>query len=213
MMNRRQFAEKLTAGALTTGSLLPLASAQTTSVKKAPVTAPGLSSNWIKSILVERVETFKVVVPMKPGTVLSDNYAQVPEIRDSWDVFSIPKYIIKLHATDGMVGLGETGRGHLDAPLAENSRFLTGRNILELNPADPAFGLPRTATSDAFEIAIYDLIGKTLGVPVHTLLGGRFQDKVAVTYWTGERNEADLVRIAKETVEMGVPASQVQGAV
>ena len=161
------------------------------------------SSNQIKSIKVERVETFKVVVPMKPGTVLSDNYEQVPEIRDSWDVFSVPKHIIKLHASGGLVGLGETGRGHLDAPLAENSKFLTGRNILELNLANPTLGLPRAATSDAFEIAIYDLIGKTLGVPVHMLLGGRFQDKVAVTYWTGERNEADLVKIAQKTVEMG----------
>jgi len=157
-----------------------------------------------KSIKVERIETFKVVVPMKPDTVLSDNYAAVPEIRDSWDVFSIPKHIIKLHASNGFVGLGETQRGNnLDAPLARNSQFLTGRNILELNLADPALGLPQRATADAFEIAIYDLIGKTLGVPVHMLLGGRFQDRVAVTYWTGERNEADLVKIAQKTVEMG----------
>jgi muconate cycloisomerase len=205
-MNRRKFAKQLTVGALGAGSLLPVAKAkaQGPAPKGVSVTTPVASSNRIKSIKVERIETFKVVIPMKPGTVLSDNYAAVPEIRDSWDVFSIPKHIIKLHASNGFVGLGETQRGdNLDAPLAKNSQFLTGRNILELNLADPALGLPQRATADGFEIAIYDLLGKTLGVPVHMLLGGRFQDKVAVTYWTGERNEADLVRIARQTVEMG----------
>ena len=74
---------------------------------------------------------------------------------------------------------------------------------LELDFADPTLGLPQAATSDGFEVAIYDLMGKTLGVPIHVLLGGRFQDKIAVTYWTGQRNETDLVNIAKKTVELG----------
>ncbi|MGH9429325.1 MAG: hypothetical protein ACRD2L_23830, partial [Terriglobia bacterium] len=201
-MNRRKFAKQITVGTLGAGSLL--SATQPPSVKGPSMSALLAFSASSKSIKVERVETFKVVVPMKPGTVLSDNYAAVPEIRDSWDVFSIPKHIIKLHASNGFVGLGETGRGNnLDAPLAKNSQFLTGRNILDLNLAEPTLGLPQQATADAFEIAIYDLLGKTLGVPVHTLLGGRFQDKVAVTYWTGERNEADLVKIARQTVEMG----------
>jgi len=203
-MNRRKFAKQITVGTLGAGSLLSAATQQPSALKRTCMSALMASSASSKSITVERVESFKVVVPMKPGTVLSDNYAQVPEIRDSWDVFSIPKHIIKLHAASGLVGLGETQRGNnLDAPLVENSQFLTGRNILELNFADPALGLPRVATADAFEIAVYDLIGKTLGAPVHMLLGGRFQDKVAVTYWTGERNEADLVKIARQTVEMG----------
>ena len=203
-MNRRKFAKQITVGTLGAGPLLSSATQQLSAVKGTSLSALMASSASSKSITVERVEAFKVVVPMKAGTVLSDNYAQVPEIRDSWDVFSIPKHIIKLHAASGLVGLGETQRGNnLDAPLAENSQFLTGRNILELNLADPALGLPRAATADAFEIAIYDLIGKTLGTPVHMLLGGRFQDKVAVTYWTGERNEADLVKIARQTLEMG----------
>jgi len=202
-MNRRRFAQQFTVGTLGAGSLL--SEAESTPIMRSASTNVLLASPASsKSIKVERVETFKVVVPMKPDTVLSDNYAAVPEIRDSWDVFSIPKHIIKLHASNGFVGLGETGRGdNLDGSLAKNSQFLTGRNILELNMAEPTLGFPERATADAFEIAIYDLLGKTLGVPVHMLLGGRFQDKVAVTYWTGERNEADLVRIALKTVEMG----------
>src|SRR5438093_240558 len=146
-MNLRQFAKQVTIGTLGAGSLLPMATAQAPAPEGASTTSSVASSNRIKSIKVERIETFKVVVPMKPGTVLSDNYAAVPEIRDSWDVFSIPKHIIKLHASNGFVGLGETGRGSdLDAPLAKNSQFLTGSNILDLNLADPELGLPQKAT-------------------------------------------------------------------
>jgi muconate cycloisomerase len=156
-----------------------------------------------KSIRIERVETLKVVVPMKPGTVLSENYERIPEIRISWDFDSVPKYILRLHASNGSIGLGETGRGNFDAALAANSAFLKDRDILSLDFSDPAMGLPQSATSEGFEIAIYDLLGKALGVPIHTLLGGRFQDKIAVTYWTGQRNEADLVAIARKAVELG----------
>ena len=67
---------------------------------------------------------------MKPGTVLSENYERVPEIRASWDFESIPKFVIRLHASSGLVGLGETARGESELALAENSKFLPRRNIL-----------------------------------------------------------------------------------
>src|SRR5262249_33015586 len=76
-------------------------------------------------------------------------------------------------------------------------------DILSLDFSNPTLGLPQAATSEGFEIAVYDLLGKALGVPIHTLLGGRFQDKIAVTYWTGQRNETDLVAIARKAVELG----------
>jgi muconate cycloisomerase len=197
-VNRRTFARSTVAGAL--GAALGL-DARLRSVTASPA-ARGESSA-AKSIRIERIESFKVVVPMRPGTVLSENYERIPEIRASWDFDSIPKYILRLHASNGLIGLGETGRGEMDAALASNSAFLKGRDILNLDFADPVMGLPQAATSEGFEIAVYDLLGKTLGVPVHTLLGGRFQDKIAVTYWTGQRNEADLAAIARKAVELG----------
>src|SRR5437867_11108521 len=123
-MNRRQLAKQVTIGTFGAGSLLPMATAQAPAPKGASTTPSVASSNRIKSLKVERIEIFKVVVPMKPGTVLSDNYAAVPEIRDSWDVFSIPKHIIKLQASNGFVGLGETGRGSdLDAHSPRTASF------------------------------------------------------------------------------------------
>jgi L-alanine-DL-glutamate epimerase-like enolase superfamily enzyme len=163
------------------------------------------SQQTLKSIKIARFESFKVVVPMKPGSVLSDDAA---DLEPFWHDFQkgnpeAPKFIIKLFSEDGLVGIGETQRGVEGAAVSKNGNFLVGQNILELNFADSSLGLPEESTSDGFEIAIYDLIGKTFGVPIHVLLGGRFQDRVAVTYWTAQRNEADLVAIAKQASELG----------
>lgn len=202
LVSRRKFARRALTSAAGSMGLLGLHSNLLPEVSAMGPGAP-IASTPVKSITVERVEAFKVVVPMKRGAVLSENYERVPEIRASWDFDTIPKYIIRLHTANGLVGLGETARGEADSALATNSQFLTGRNIMTLDFSDPSLSLPQAATSEGFEIAIYDLMGKTLGVPIHILLGGRFQDKVSVTYWTGQRNETDLVNIARKATELG----------
>ena len=40
------------------------------------------------------------------------------------------------------------------------------------------------AVLSAIEIALWDLAGKALGVPVYQLLGGKFRDKIRVYYDT-----------------------------
>lgn len=154
------------------------------------------------SIVIERIEIFKVIVPMRPGVVSSDNYGPLLDRRLT-DFDQVPKHILKLHAANGLTGLGETGRGELDAGVAQNAAFLKGSDIRTLDFSQPSLGLPHASTADAFEMAASDLMGKTLGVPVHVLLGGRFQDKVAVTYWTGQRTATDLVAIVRRAVDLG----------
>jgi L-alanine-DL-glutamate epimerase-like enolase superfamily enzyme len=46
-------------------------------------------------------------------------------------------------------------------------------------------------------------MGQTLGLPVHGLLGGAAQSKIAVSYWTGQRTIEDLVRVGQRAVELG----------
>jgi L-alanine-DL-glutamate epimerase-like enolase superfamily enzyme len=173
----------------------------------APLIPPaGLASpSPVKSIKIERLETFKVVIPLKPGSVYSEDAANLEPF---WRDFQkgnpeAPKVIIKLYADNGLIGIGETFRGVPEASVIKNGHFLIGRNILDLDFFEPTLGLPDPASSAGLEIAIYDLIGKTWGVPIHFLLGGCFQDKVAVTYWTAQRNQADLVAVAKQAAELG----------
>jgi L-alanine-DL-glutamate epimerase-like enolase superfamily enzyme len=196
---RRDFLKKSTLGALGGALLLNeggCAAMQTPT-----------SSGLHRPIIIERVETTKVVVRMRPGSVNSENFG--PHTDERLLTFdSLPKFIIRAYTDSGLVGLGETSHylssePWFDQALSENIRFLTGRNLLDLNPGVPGLGLPQAAAADGFEMVYYDLLGKTLGVPAHVLLGGRFQDRIAVTYWTGQRTVAELPTIAQRAVDLG----------
>ncbi|MGW8951282.1 glucarate dehydratase family protein [Streptomyces sp. NPDC055709] len=115
-----------------------------------------------------------------------------------------PRLIVEVVTRGGVTGVGETyGDGkylELARPLAE---ALPGRSVTDLNglfgladevcgdsgAADErvdAGGLRGVQTPDklrlsvvsGFEVACLDALGKTLGLPVHALLGGKVRDSV-----------------------------------
>jgi glucarate dehydratase len=115
-----------------------------------------------------------------------------------------PRLIIEVVTADGTTGVGETygDTRYLDlaAPLAQ---ALPGHQVSDLNglftlaeqvcgdPADVSDsvdvgGLRGVQTADklrlsiisGFEVACLDALGKVLGLPVHTLLGGKVRDAV-----------------------------------
>src|SRR5688500_11493054 len=57
---------------------------------------------------IERIETIKVIVPMRPGVVVSENYPNVDAGLRDFDKY--PKFILKVYAGNGLLGLGETAR-------------------------------------------------------------------------------------------------------
>lgn len=88
--------------------------------------------------------------------------------------------LLKLTASDGSIGWGETyalpGTRELLTGLAT---ALTGAPLTRAWPR-PA-GLDETGAAlamGAVDIAWHDLLGRTLGVPVHALLGGARRDRV-----------------------------------
>ena len=150
---------------------------------------------------IERVEAIKVVVPMRPGVVLSENYPNFDVRLRDFDKY--PKFILKIYAGNGLLGIGETGRDVPEAGVNANVGYLMGKSLGDLKLALPSLALPDARTADGFEIAIYDLMGQALGMPVHALLGGAAQERVAVSYWTGQRTIEDLVRVGERAVELG----------
>ncbi len=101
--------------------------------------------------------------------------------------------IVKVTTSDGLVGFGEavpTLRVQpVVASLHEVGRFYLGRDPtnLELNVREwhkHDFYLPvsfeSTTALSAFDIACWDILGKSLGAPLHRLLGGKFREKVKV---------------------------------
>jgi len=66
---------------------------------------------------------------------------------------------------------------------------------------------PLLSAISGIDIALWDLKGKTLGVPVYELLGGAYRREIQLyaNYWfiDGEHTAEDYARQARETVEQG----------
>jgi galactonate dehydratase len=65
------------------------------------------------------------------------------------------------------------------------------------------------STLAAFDVACWDLMGQTLGVPVWKLLGGKFRDRVpayANGWYQAERDAPTIAALARRVVERGYRA-------
>ena len=137
----------------------------------------------IAGVKITRVETIPLRVPLRQPTKISQGAA-----RDAVEVL-----IVRLHTDAGVTGIGETQawrrqgnaetlpslvtvvRDHF-APLIVGRSPLAIAAILEaLDQAIYHSLYAQAAVSDA----LYDLQGKLLGLPVHSLLGGKCRDAVA----------------------------------
>lgn len=91
--------------------------------------------------------------------------------------FEQPDPIVRLRTDDGLVGVGESGRGGRPEQILNEFKTFKGRDPFDLHPQDYESG---------FMQALYDLQGKVLGWPVYRLLGRKIRDKVPAAYWTVE---------------------------
>jgi muconate cycloisomerase len=62
----------------------------------------------------------------------------------------------------------------------------------------------------AVEMALLDLKGRALGVPVHSLLGGRLIDEVPLNAWIGAVPPAQAAREAEEWVARGFTTAKIK---
>jgi muconate cycloisomerase len=138
---------------------------------------------------IAKIDCHKVVVPAKPGTVNSPRWGKAV-----WD--EVPKYIIKVHSDEGIHGVGESYRGVSREAVEECITALVGQDPLKMNLS--SLPIPRNGAYDACEIALFDLVGKALGLPVHYLLGGAHRGRVAVDYWCGQKTPEDIAQTAQE---------------
>jgi muconate cycloisomerase len=143
-------------------------------------------------LTITAVDLFQVVVPMKEDSTTD------PETAESSRFDLVPKIVMEIRTDSGIAGIGETGRGEDAGRVRSNAEFLKGRNALDLNLT--RLELPSRAGYAAFEMALYDIVGKAFGWPVYKLLGGLAQRKVLVGYWTGRRTPNGMKRVAERAV-------------
>src|SRR2546423_13394642 len=96
-------------------------------------------------------------------------------------------------------------------------RYLVGSDPFDLNRLawnvhTAEYGRPGEITQSAlaaFDIACWDLIGQSLGVPIWKLLGGKFRDRVpayANGWYQAEREPSKMADLARQGVVRGYRA-------
>jgi muconate cycloisomerase len=154
-------------------------------------------------MVVDKIEYWKVVVPCKPDTInsagIDDSLQRHDPNLKSFDQGH--KWIIRLHSSTGHVGVGETGRSESEASVQACARAIHGFNLRHFKAN--CLPIPENEAAYAFEVALLDLVGKLLGVPVHQLLGGRVHGRVPVDYWMGRCTVEDTARRACVARQLG----------
>jgi len=102
-----------------------------------------------------------------------------PPLRNSWGAHSelAARTIIRLTSADGTVGISETyGDTEIIRGLEGARDLVEGMNPYDRRPL--RLRLQDEMVFGALETALLDMIGKSTGQPVHSLLGGKVRDAV-----------------------------------
>lgn len=129
--------------------------------------------------------------------------------------------LVRVRTDDGMVGWGE-GSLHGDVKAVEVAVHSYAEHLVGHDPAGPERhwhrlnnmwrwrgGCVMQTALSALDIALWDLEGKRLGVPVHRLLGGAHRDRVRAyaSHWlAGVETPEQAAEGAREAVRRGFTA-------
>jgi L-alanine-DL-glutamate epimerase-like enolase superfamily enzyme len=139
-----------------------------------------------------------VALPKIPEKTVSERkQIKITDVKAMVVQGNTPWNMVKIETNAGYTGIGEAywGHGVKDVILGYLRALVIGESPLDVEPlytkmlmstvgAGSPSGVVVTAISGV-EIALWDLAGKILGVPVYTLLGGRYRDRVRA-YWTSQ---------------------------
>jgi L-alanine-DL-glutamate epimerase-like enolase superfamily enzyme len=109
--------------------------------------------------------------------------------------------LVKVISDQGVFGIGEAygspAVGIKEAILELRSELI-GKDPLDIEPLTSALRAhtdTQLRAISGIELATWDLAGKLLGVPVCTLLGGRYRDRVRVYHDEGPKNMLDRASV------------------
>jgi galactonate dehydratase len=130
---------------------------------------------------------------------------------------------VKVFTDREVYGIGEaTVNGFIattEAAVHELEHLFVGKDPCQVNAVAHAIittfadvGHIHRMVMGAIEVACWDILGKTLGVPIWQLLGGKHRESIlayANGWYRTERTPADFVQMAKAVVAKGFKALKV----
>ena len=132
-------------------------------------------------------------------------YRDVPERNMArelphWRFFEV----VEVHLASGHVGFGETMLYYTwGVTRDEDVERAEGRNAAELMWDD--------ALGAGLQMALFDAVGRALGVPVHRLLGRKIYDRTPLSWWDIDLSPDDLALECAEAHRSGYTAFKTKG--
>ena len=115
--------------------------------------------------------------------------------------------LFRVETDNAIVGWGESPQRYLGASLTDDlpeGLFdrLVGRDPTAISQMYADWGLDGGYVQSGIEMAMWDILGKASGQPLHQLLGGLYRSRIELAACLGIRPH-DAGDIAKQYVEMG----------
>jgi galactonate dehydratase len=132
--------------------------------------------------------------------------------------------LVKIDTDEGVFGWGESGLSGREkavmGAIEHYSQFLIGRDAFAIGALWQEMyrsqyfegGRVLQAAISAIDIALYDIKGKALGVPVYQLLGGKQRDVIPTFASTGAPPGPEMIEQAQMLMEHGWTAMRLSPA-
>src|SRR5215216_327291 len=123
--------------------------------------------------------------------------------------------VVKIETDEGIYGLGESGLSGRElaviGALKHFREFLIGKDPMQIGRIWQELyrsqyfegGRVLLAAQSAIDIALYDIAGKALNVPVYQLLGGKQRDAVPCFATTGGDTVEQMIEKVQMLIELG----------
>lgn len=163
---------------------------------------------------ITKVEVIPFGVPIK-------NFA------DAYTGFNVSNAVlVKIYSEDGKIGFGEACAWEpefygetLESISSTIEKYVApkiiGENVMNINRIMSVIdaNLARvTCVKEGIDLALHDLLGKILNVPVYTILGGQFRDKIPVASEIGIDTPGTMAQNALDILKLGFRVLKIKGS-
>ena len=163
---------------------------------------------------IERIQVIPFGVPIR-------------KFADAYTGFSVSNAVlVKIFTDDGSVGYGEACAWEpefygetIESVSTTIEKYIAPkiigedpRNINKIMSIVDANIAKITCAKEGIDLALHDLVGKILGIPVYMLLGGKYRDMIPVASEIGIDTPENMVQNAMDVLDQGIKVIKIKGS-